>query len=356
MEGPMNRCTFAGVTLIGLCILSVAILVIGAPASGGYHLLKKVPLGAAEGGAEYFDYINIDAGARRAYLSHGTEFLVVDADNGSILGKMTGFKRNHGIALVPDLGRGFVSDGDAGQVIIVDLKTFKKIGEVQGEKDADSILYDPASKRVFVFNGQPKSATVIDPAKGTVIMTMPLGGAPEQAAADGKGTIFDNLEDTNEVIAIDSQTLKIKSRWPVAPAGQPVSMAMDRQHRRLFIGGRNPKMLVVMNADNGKIVGDAFPIGDRVDSNVFDPETGLVASSTREGTIHIFHEDSPDKFSLIETVKTEFGANTMGLDSKTHNLLVDTSDFDMPAPPTAQQRNPQPRAKPGTFRLLIYGR
>jgi hypothetical protein len=355
MEDAMNRSTLAGVMFIGLCVLSVAAFVIAAPASSGYHLLKRVPLGAAEGGGEYFDYINVDAGARRAYLSHGTEFLVVNADNGSILGKMTGFKRNHGIALVPDLGRGFVSDGDAGQVVIVDLRTFKKIGEIQGEKDADSILYDPASKRVFVFNGQPKSATVIDPAKGIVIMTMPLGGAPEQAVADGKGTIFDNLENTNEVIAIDSQNLKIKSRWPVAPAGQPVSMAMDRQHRRLFIGGRNPKMFVVMNADSGKIVGEAFSIGDRVDSNIFDPETGFAASSTREGTIHIFHEDSPDKFSVVETVKTEFGAKTMGLDSKTHNLLVDTSDFDMPAP-TAQQPNPQPRAKPGTFRLLIYGR
>ena len=344
----MNRPTFAGVMLIGLCVLSGA-------APSGYHLIKKVPLGAAEGGGEYFDYINVDAGARRAYLSHGTEFLVVDADKGTVLGKMTGFKRNHGIALVPELGRGFVSDGDAGQIVIVDLKTFKKIGEVKGEKDADSIFYDPASKRVFVFNGQPKSATVIDPAKGTVIMTMPLGGAPEQAVADGKGMIYDNLEDTNEVIAIDTQSLMIKSRWPVAPDGQPVSMAMDRQHRRLFIGGRNPRMFVVMNADTGKIVGDAFPIGDRVDSNVFDPETGFAASATREGTIHIFHEDSPDKFSVVETVKTEFGAKTMGLDSKTHNLLVDTSDFDMPAP-TAQQPNPQPRAKPGTFRLFIYGR
>src|SRR5262249_8249168 len=184
---------------------------------------------------------------------------------------------------------------------------------------------------------------------------LPLGGAPEQAVADGEGTIYDNLQDTNEVIAIDTGTLKIKSRWPVAPAGQPVAMAMDRLHRRLFIGGRNPKLLLVMNADTGKIVGNAFPIGDRVDSNIFDPATSFVASSTREGTIHIFHEDSPDKFSAVETVKTEFGAKTMGLDLKTHNLLVDTSDFDNP-PATAQQPNPQPRAKAGTFRLLIYGR
>jgi YVTN family beta-propeller protein len=350
----MRRPLLTGL-VIGLCILSTAAFIAPAAAPNNYHLLKKVPLGAAEGGSEYFDYINVDAAARRAYLSHGTEFLAVDVENGNVLGRIGGFKRNHGIALVPELGRGFVSDGYAAEIVIVDLKTFQRIGVLKGEKDADSILYDPASKRVFVFNGDPKSMTVIDPAKQTVISTVALGGTPEQAVADGKGTIYDNLEDTNEVIAIDSQTLKIKSRWPAAPAGQLVSMAMDRQHRRLFIGGRNPRMLVVMNADNGKIIGEGFPIGDRVDTNVFDPETGFIAASTREGTIHIFHEDSPDKISAVETVKTEFGAKTMGLDSKTHNLLVDTADFETPKA-TAQQANPQPSPKPGTFRLLIYGR
>jgi DNA-binding beta-propeller fold protein YncE len=315
--------------------------------AGGYHLLKTIPLGAAPGGGEYFDYITFDAAARRVYASHGTEVKVVDADSGAVIGAITGTKRNHGVALVPDLGRGFISDGDAAETVIFDLKTFARTGQVKGEKDADSILFDPASKRVFVFNGDPHSCTVIDPAKGTVIQTLPLGGAPEQAVADGKGTIYDNLEDKNEVIAIDAATLKIKSRWPVAPAGQPTSLAMDREHRRLFIGGRNPKLLVVMDADSGKIIGPSFPIGDRVDANVFDPETGLIASATREGTIHLVHEDSPDKFSAVGTIQTEFGAKTMALDPKTHNLLVDTADF---------EKGVQPKPKPGTFRLLIYSR
>jgi len=341
--------------VIGLCLLSIGGFVLSAPPAGGYHLLKKIPLGAAEGGGEYFDYITVDAAGRRAYLSHGTEVRVVDVESGAAIGNIAGLKRDHGIALVPELGRGFISDGDAAQVVIFDMKTLKRIGEIKGEKDADSILYDPASKHIFVFNGQSKNSTVIDPGKGTVIATIPLGGAPEQAAADGKGMIYDNLEDTNEVIAIDSRTLKIKSRWPVAPGGQPVSIAMDRQHRRLFIGGRNPKLLITMDADNGKVIGEPFPIGDRVDANIYDPETRLVACATREGTIHIFHQDSPDKLSVVETVKTEFGAKTMGFDPKTRNLLVDTSDFDFPAA-TPQQPNPQPRAKPGTFRLLIYGR
>jgi YVTN family beta-propeller protein len=335
-----------------LCLLvigSIGSFVLASPPSG-YHLLKKIPFGAAPGTIEYFDYITFDPATRRVYLSHGTEVKVIDADSGSVVGTVSDLKRCHGIVPINDLGRGFITDGEAGQVIVFDLKTFKKVGEIKADKDADSILYDPASKRIFVFNGSPKSATVIDPAKGTVIATIPLGGAPEQAVADGKGTIFNNLEDTNEVIAIDSNTLKIKSRWPVAPAGQPVSIAMDRQKRRLFIGGRGPKMLVVMNADTGKVIGQPFPIGDRVDANIFDPETGMIAAATREGTIHVFHEDSADKISVVETVMTEFGAKTMALDPKTRNLYVDTADFGPPAQP-----NGQPVAKPGTFRVLIYG-
>jgi DNA-binding beta-propeller fold protein YncE len=350
----MKRSTVARIAL-GSCLLLFCAYVL-AFQGGAYRLLKKIPLGAAEGGGEYFDYITFDAATRRVYLSHGTEVKVLDADSGSVVGTITGLKRDHGVALVPEIGRGFITDGDAKQVVMFDLKTLKTTGQVKGEADADSILYEPVSKRIFVFNGEPKSCTVIDPAKGEVVATLTLGGAPEQAVADGKGMIYDNLEDTNEVIAINSRTLKIESRWPVAPAGQPVSIAMDRAHRRLFIGGRNPKFLVVMDADNGKIIGQPFPIGARVDANVFDPETALVASATGDGTIHIFHEDSPNKFSMVETVQTEFGAKTMALDPKTHNLLVDTSDFDSPGPATAKQPNPPRRAKPGTFRLLIYGR
>src|SRR5438270_7822799 len=284
--------------LSGVCALALS------PAAG-YHLLKKIPFGAAPGGSEYFDYINFDSAARRVYLSHGTEFLVVEADAGTTVGTISGLKRCHGVALVPELNRGFISDEGAGQIVMIDLKTLKTIGQINGQEDADSITYDPASKHVFVFNGSPKSATVIDPEKGTVIATLPLGGAPEQAVADGKGMIYDNLEDKNEVIAIDSKTNTIKFHWAVAPGAQPVSIAMDRKNRRLFIGCRNPKVFIVMDADTGKIIGEPQPIGGRVDSTVFDAETGLIASSTGEGTIEIFHEDSADKYSKIEVVNTE---------------------------------------------------
>jgi outer membrane protein assembly factor BamB len=196
---------------------------------------------------------------------------------------------------------------------------------------------------------------VIDAKTGSVVGTIELGGVPEFAVADGAGTVYVNIEDKNELVAIDSATLKIKSRWPVAPAGAPTALAMDVKHKRLFSTGRKPQMLVVMDADSGKVI-QSFPISAGVDAAAFEPETGLLFASTREGMIHVYHEDSPDKFSEVETVKTEFGAKTMGLDTKTHNLFVDTADFAAPAAPTAERPNPPRTAVQGTFRVLVYGR
>lgn len=321
---------------------------------GGYKLLKKVPLGAAPGGGEYFDYVTVDAAARRVYVSHGTEVKVVDADTYAVVGTISGLKRCHGVAVVKELGKGFISDGDGAKVVVFDLASLKVTGEVKTEPDADSIIYDAASRRIFSFNGDPKSATVIDPANGTVVKTLAMGGGPEFAVADGKGMVYNNIEDKNEVAAIDSKALTIKARWPVAPAGAPTAIAMDTQHRRLFSAGRDPQMFVVMDADSGKVI-QSFPITGGADATSFDAETGLVFVSTRDGMIHIFHEDSPDKFSVVETVKTEFGAKTMGLDTKTHHLFLSTADFAPAAAPTKEHPNPRRAATPGTFHLLVYG-
>jgi YVTN family beta-propeller protein len=337
------------IVLLGTFALAMA-------ATAGYHLLNKYPFGAAEGSTrEYFDYITVDCSARRVYLSHGTEIKVIDADNGTLIGNITGLKQDHGVAVASEFGRGFITDGGQGKVIFFDLKTLKVTGEVNADNDADSVVYDPVSKRVFAMNGDPNSCTVIDAKSGSVVGTIELGGAPEFAVADGKGTVYVNLEDKDEVVAIDSGTLTIKSRWPVAPAGRPTALAMDIQHRRLFSAGRNPQNLVVMDADSGKII-QSFPISAGVDAAAYEPETGLLFASTREGMIHVLHEDSPDKFSEVETVKTEFGAKTMGLDTKTHNLFLDTADFAPPATPTADRPRPQRTAVPGTFRVLVYGR
>ncbi len=356
----MKVSSYAKLALAFSIVLSAACVLAGSPASG-YKLITKVTYGAAPGvGAtrEYFDYVIPEPASRRMYFTHGTEVDVVNADTNEKIGSVSSadWKRVHGVALVPALNKGFITDGDAGTVIVFDLKTLKPTKTIKAEDDADWILYDNASKRIFVFNGDSKSSTVIDPVKEEVIKSIPLGGAPEQAYADGKGMIYDTLQSTNEVVAIDTKQMTVKSRFPVAPAGAPTSITMDRKTRRLFVGGRNPKMLVMMDADTGKVIGQPFPIGDRVDANVFDAETNMVAAATREGTLHIFHEDSADKLSEVETIKTEFGAKTMGLDPKTHKLFLTTSDFGPAPAPTEKQPNPQPVATPGTFRLLIYGK
>jgi YVTN family beta-propeller protein len=355
----MKVSSYAKLALASSIVLSAAGVLAGSPASG-YKLVKTVTYGAAPGAGatrEYFDYVIPEPASRRIFFTQGNEVDVVNADTGDKVGTITGdWKKVHGVALVPDLNKGFISDGDAGAVIVFDMKTLKVTNTIKAEEDADWILYDDASKRIFVFNGSQKSSTVIDPVKETVIKSIPLGGAPEQAVADGKGMIYDNLESTSEVVAIDTHDLTVKSRWPVAPSGNPVSIALDRKTRRLFIGGRDPKMLVMMDADTGKVIGEPFPIGDRVDANVFDPATNMLAAATREGTLHIFHEDSPSKLSEVETIKTQFGAKTMGLDPKTHKLFLTTSDFGPAPAPTEKQPNPQPVATPGTFRLLIYSK
>ncbi len=336
-----------------------AILVFGtftfARPDSGYHLLKTYTFGAAPGStSEYFDYVSVDPVARRVYLSRGTAVQVMDADSGALVGFIPGFKRQHGVALAPEFNRGFISDGTAAQVTTFDLNTLKTLGEVKSDPDTDCIVYDPISKRVFTMNGDSHNSTVIDAKTSAVIKTIDLGGAPEFAVADGKGMIYANLEDKNQVAAIDARTLEVKSHWPTAPSGGPTALAMDREHRRLFSADRNPQMLVVMDADSGKII-QSFPITSGADAAAYDPETKLIFVSTREGNIHVFHEDSPDQYSVVDTVKTQFGAKTMGLDTKTHNLFLDTSDFGPGPAPTADRPNPQRAAVLGTFRVLVYG-
>jgi len=325
-------------------------------AGNEYHLVKKYSFGAAEGSTrEYFDYITVDSAARRVYLSHGTEVKVIDADSGELIGNVTGLKQDHGVAIAAEFGRGFISDGQQGKVIVFDLKTLKVTGDVDADKDADCVIYDPFSKRIFVMDGDPHNATVIDPKSDAVIGKIDLGGGPEFAVADGKGTVYINLEDKSEIAAVDSSSLKIKSRWTVAPAGGPTALAMDIQHHRLFSAGRDPQMLVALDSDTGKVL-QSFPISGGVDAAAYDTETGLIFASTREGMVHVFHEDSPDKFSAAETIKTEMGAKTMGLDAKTHKLFLDTADFEPPPAPSADRPHPRGAAIPGTFHVLVYGR
>jgi len=334
--------------------LGAAALTIAAAAS--YHLLKKYSFGAAEGATrEYFDYVTVDSAARRVYLSHGTEVKVLDADTGALIVNITGLKQDHGVAVASEFGRGFISDGGQGKVIIFDLKTLKVTGEAKADNDADCVIYDPFTKHVFVMNGDPHSSTVIDAKTGNVVGSIDLGGGPEFAVSDGKGTVYINLEDKSELVAVDATTLKIKSRWPLAPAGAPTALAIDVAHHRLFSAGRNPQMMVVLDSDSGKVI-QSFPISAGVDAAAYDPETTMIFVSTRDGMVHVFREDSPDKFSEAETIKTEYGAKTMGLDTKTHNLFLDTADFGPAPAPTTDHPHPGRSPIQGTFHVLVYGR
>lgn len=297
------------------CALSIA------PAqSGGHSIIKKIPIA----GTGSWDYLSIDEGARRLYVSHGTQVEVVDIDSLAVVGSIPKTPGVHGIAIAAELGRGFVSDGQANTVTIFDLKTLKAISEVPTGQKPDAIIYDPATSRVFAFNGGSNSATAIDAASGKVAGTVDLGGGPEFAAADGKGFVFNNLEDESLLLRINSRDLKVEQRWPTAPCASPSSMAMDRANQRLFLGCRS-KVMAVLAADSGRVI-TTLPIGDHVDATAFDPETKLIFNSNGEGTITVIHEDSPDKYSIVETVKTLPRAKTMALDPKTHRLFLSTAE------------------------------
>ena len=317
-----------------------------APGPSGYHLIKTV-LVPGEGG---WDYLIVDADARRLYLSHSTHVVVFDADSYAIVGDIPDTQGVHGIALAPDLGRGFVSNGRANTVTIFDLKTLKTIGTVKTGTNPDAIIYDGVIKRVFAFNGRSKDATVINAADGTVAGTIALGGKPEFAVADGKGTVYINIEDTSELVHLDAQKMTVLHRWPVAPCKEASGLAMDLKNRRLFAGCDN-KMMAVVDADSGKVI--ATPaIGDGVDANAFDPATGYAFSSNGEaGTLTVVKVESPDKYSVVENAPTKESARTMALDLKTHNIFLPAADM---IPPAKGER--WPSIKPGTFVLLVFGR
>jgi DNA-binding beta-propeller fold protein YncE len=320
-------------------------------AQSGYHQLKKIAIP----GDGFWDYLIAD-GAGRVFVSHGTEVDVVDSKKGEVTGKIDGLKLVHGIALAPELNRGFISDGAANQVVIFDLTTLAKVGEVGAGMNPDGIIYDPATKRVFAFNGRSGSATVVDAEKGTLAGTVTLEGKPEFPAPDGKGHVYVNIEDKSEVMDIDAKTLTVVHKWPLAPCTEPSGMAMDTSTRRLFSGCDN-KMMAVMDADTGKVVA-TVPIGDGVDSTWFDPGTKYVMNSCgQDGVLTVIHEDSPDKYTVVENVKTEKGARTMALDRQTHNLYLAVAQVEM-LPPPAGDAKARPRRKitPGSFGLLEFVR
>src|SRR5271170_5100599 len=331
------------------CLAAIVLMIMIAPAAlaaagPGYKVVSIYKVGG-EGG---WDYLIADAAARRLYISRGTHVIVLDLDSGKSIGDIADTPGVHGIALAPELGRGFTSNGREGTVSIFDLKTLATSSKVKVGENPDAILYDPATKRVFTFNGRSQDSTAIDASSGKVLGTIKLDGKPEFAASDDKGKIFVNIEDKSELVAIDPNKLEVTAKWPLAPCEEPSGLSIDRKNRRLFVGCGN-KMMAVVDADSGKVLATPV-IGDGVDATTFDAETGLAfASCGADGVLTVVKEESPDKFIVAENVTTQKGARTLALDAKTHNVFVVTAQFGERPPATADNPRPRPAIVPDSF-------
>jgi YVTN family beta-propeller protein len=307
------------------------LLTIGASfAAAGYHLLRTIPVGGTGG----WDYLTVDEAGQRLFVSHETQVEVIDLASNSVKATIANTPGVHGIALAEDTGHGFISNGQSSTVTVFDLKTLAAISHIPTGKKPDAIVYDPSTHRVFAMNGGSDSSTVLDAVSGKIVGTIALGGGPEFAVADGLGNVFVNLENRNETLRIDSRDMTVKDRWPLAPCERPSSMAIDHAQHRLFIGCRS-KVMAVVNSDTGSVI-VTLPIGDHVDASAFDAATGLVFNSTGAGTIDVFHQDSPDKYTAVQRIPTHVGSKTMALNFKTHELLVPANDS-------------------GTFQILLFG-
>ena len=321
------------------------------PAPAGYHLARTIALG----GEGFWDYVTADSAAHRLYVSHATKVQVLDTATGALVGEIPDTPGVHGVALAPELGRGFTSNGRAGTVTVFDLKTLARLATVAATgPNPDAILYEPTSRRVFTFNGGGKDATAIDAAGAKVVGTLPLGGKPEFAVADGKGRVWVNIEDTSEILEFDAASLKVVGRWPLAPCEEPSGLAIDREHRRLFSVCRN-RLMAVVDGDSGRVLA-TVPTGAGTDGAAFDPSAGLAFASNGEGTLTVVREDSPEKFTLVGNVPTKRGARTVALDLATHRLYLPTAEFGPTPAATAEHPHPRPGLVPGTFEVLVLER
>jgi DNA-binding beta-propeller fold protein YncE len=318
--------------------------------ASGYHLEKKVKIGGNGG----WDYLEVDPATHRVFISRGTHVIVYDPGQGTLVGDIPDTAGVHGIALADEFNKGYTTNGRARTSTMFDLSSLKALGTVPTDQGPDGVIYDPFSKRVFTFNGDGNSSTAIDAATGSVAGTVKLGGGPEFAASDRKGKIFVNLEDKSALVKFDARTLNIENAWPLEPCQSPSGLAIDVEHEILVVGCRN-KLMAFVDGNTGKVIG-TLPIGQGVDANRFDPATGLAFASCGDGTLTIAHEDSPGKFSPLETIQTQPGARTMAIDYSTHAVYLVTAEFGPAPAATADNPRPRPAILPDTFTLFVYTR
>jgi YVTN family beta-propeller protein len=313
---------------------------------GPYHAGPVIPIGG-EGG---WDYLSVDSAAHRLYVSHATHVVAIDTQTNKVVGDVPDTPGVHGFIAVPELAKGFTSNGRGNNVSVVDLKTLKLIQKIDTGENPDWIFYEPSKKEVYTMNGRGKSASVIDTTTGKVVATIPLEGKPETAQADSKaGKIYVNMEDLNSIKVIDIATHKVAATWPAAPCEAATGLAFDVATHRLFLGCDN-KLLVMMDSTNGKVV-YSVPVGEGVDSTWFDPQTKLVFTSNGgAGTVTVAREDSASVLKVVQTLKTVRGARTMALDPATHTIYLAATDYEPQAPGSKDR----PKAVAGTFRVLTY--
>ncbi len=317
----------------------------------GYHLEAEWKPGG-EGG---WDLLDVDPQAHRLYVTRPDRVQVIDTEKGTLLGEVKGLDGGHGVAVVPELNHGFATSGKTGTVIVFDLQTFKAVGEpVKVGQKPDAITYEPLTRHVFVFNGDGNDTSVIDAATAKVVATIPLGGAPELAVSDGKGTLFVNLEDKSETLAIDVQTNAVVHRWPLAPGDAPTGLALDPARRRLYAACHNEQMMV-LDADSGKVLA-ALGTGKGVDGCAFDPATGFAFAPCGDGTLTVAKEEPAGTFRVVEQVKTRQSARTMALDPQTHAVYVAAADFEAAPSPAPGAPRTRPKMVPGTFTILKFVR
>ena len=334
--------------LLAFALVSLPLSVF-ADAATQYSLQHEYVLGG-DGG---WDYLSFDTANDRLYISRSTRMQVVDPGTGKLIGEIPDTAGVHGAVFAPEIGKGFTSNGKDDSVTVFDLKTLKPISNIKiSGVGPDAIVYEPVTKRVFTFNGHSKDSTVIDAVSGKVVTTIPLEGRPEFAAADGKGMVYVNIEDKSDVSAIDAAKAVVVKTWSLAPCEGPSGLSMDQVHRRLFSGCDN-KVMAVSDPDAGKVVA-TFPIGEGVDATGFDPGTGLVFSSNGEGTLTVIHEDSPDKYTVLQDAATRKFARTMTLDPASHRIYLVTADMEVT--PDPQGGRPKRTVLPGTFKVLVMGK
>jgi DNA-binding beta-propeller fold protein YncE len=327
-------------------VLTLAVTPLLAQSPSLYRITHTYTLG----GDGSWDYIVPDPPSHRLFIGRQNRVMVVDENDGTLLGEVTGIQGAHGTAVANASGHGFATSGNDHSVVMFDLKTFKVLGRIPAAEDADAIIYDSASNRVFTFNGDAHSSTVIDPRAGTPITNIPLGGKPEYGVSARDGKVYANLTDTSEVVEIDAKTATVARRWSTAPCKQPVAMAIDTVHHRLFSGCRSGVM-AVSDYESGKVVA-TVPIGTGVDGAGFDPTSNNAFASNADGTLTVIHQDTPDQYHVMESVQTAQAARNMGLDPTNHRVFIVSAKFG-PAPVSGRGRGP---VLPGSFTLMVIER